>query len=126
MSRFHYVLDGIFPPAMGIIMIYAGFALDGPKLFLLAVLFLAVAAFFFYTGSEPSFLMTYRTLYLFTDEDLDGPLEIVALASVEDYKTKGWLKDISITITMKDGSLREMRPMEGAPKENYVRAFITE
>lgn len=81
---------------------------------------------FIITGSEPSFLMTNRTLYLFTDEDLDGPLAIVALAGVEDYKTKGWLKDISITITMKDGSLKELGPMEGAPKENYVRAFLTE
>lgn len=51
MSRFHYVLDGIFFLAMGIIMIYAGFALDGPKLFLLATLFLAVAAFFFYKSA---------------------------------------------------------------------------
>jgi membrane protein implicated in regulation of membrane protease activity len=44
----HHFIEGIFFLAMGIIMIWAGVSLDAPMLFLLAVLFFAIGAFFFY------------------------------------------------------------------------------
>jgi membrane protein implicated in regulation of membrane protease activity len=48
MTRVHHFIEGIFFLALGIIMIWAGVSLDAQMLFLLAVLFFAIGAFFFY------------------------------------------------------------------------------
>jgi hypothetical protein len=81
---------------------------------------------FLISGIAPSFLLTSEALYLFTKDDLGGPLEKIPLSEITDYSTKGWLKGISMTITMKSGSVKEFGPLGGAPKDEYVRAFLTD